>query len=105
MPRVWPGDPLDLGTRALSDPLGSPGESLLQFGHEPADTLLRRWQPAQPGREPGDHLADGGHPRRRRCADDVRRGLDRGHATRVLAGRWPAPVPAGVERWAPRSLA
>lgn len=50
VPRVWPGDPLDLGTRVLSDRFGSSGESLLQFGQEPADTLLRRWQPAQPGR-------------------------------------------------------
>src|SRR6476659_8113319 len=49
VPRVWPGDPLDLGTRVLRDRPGSPGESLLQFGQEPADTLLRGWQPAPPG--------------------------------------------------------
>ena len=74
-----------------ADRLGSSGEPLLQFGQEPVDTLLRRWQPAQPGREPGDHLADGGHHRRRRCASgDDRRGLACGHAIMLLAGRRPA---------------
>ena len=29
VPRVWPGDPFDLGTRVLRDRLGSSGESIL----------------------------------------------------------------------------
>jgi len=41
VPRVWPGDPLDLGTRVLRDRIGASGESVLQFGQEPVDTLLR----------------------------------------------------------------